>query len=325
MDFALSEEAQMIVDMAGQFADRHLVDHMRLHEEQGALPDAVQRAFNEAGLSMLGTIERDCELDIPWSARSKVIQRIAQADGAATLALWTQAWLPHAAQMLGAQNTDGLGYLHLVPSIETMSWPLPCIPSAGADRVFILDDAGNWGIAVVQATTVRALGLAAASPAQCHLEDWAERGEAQPQQAARARAITRLWGASILCGIARAALAYTCTYVQERVAFGKPLSHHQGVAFIVADMTMRTEGMDWLTTRAAWATEAGDMRAANDAWLEAIEASLWITDNAVQLLGGHGYTQDHPVEKWMRDARALTLLWGGVDLAERDARSMWEA
>jgi alkylation response protein AidB-like acyl-CoA dehydrogenase len=55
------------------------------------------------------------------------------------------------------------------------------------------------------------------------------------------------------------------------------------------------------------------------AWLEAREASLMVTDRGVQLLGGHGYMDDHPVEKWMRDARGLALLFGGEDEARFEA------
>jgi len=324
VDFSLPEDAQMIVDMAGQFADRHLAAEMRDHESRALVPGEVHAAFEASGLGLLGALEVDPEMPVSWAARCKAIQRLAQADGAATLALWTSAWLPHVAALLGASDAAEAGYLHLVTDIDAMAWPIPCVPSGGRSQILVLDDAGKWGLATVETTPVRALGLSAASPVQCTLTQFIEQGQATPEAAAQARAITRLWGAAILAGIARAALDYTAHYVQERIAFGKPLSHHQGVAFLVADMAMRTEGVDLLATRSAWAMESGETDAGTDAWLEAIEAGLWVTNQAVQLLGGHGYTREHPVEKWMRDARALTLLWGGIDMAERDARSGWE-
>jgi alkylation response protein AidB-like acyl-CoA dehydrogenase len=183
------------------------------------------------------------------------------------------------------------------------------------DRVLVLDDQGSFGIAEVSATPVRALGLQAAGPASCALIGWAEEGTASPAAAALVRASARLWGGAILTGIARASLEHASAYVQERVSFGKPLSNHQGVAFMVADMAMRLEGMDATSIHAAWMAESGETGPCTDAWLECIEGALFITNHAVQLLGGHGYTRDHPVEKWMRDARALSLLWGGLDLA----------
>jgi alkylation response protein AidB-like acyl-CoA dehydrogenase len=324
LDFSLPEDAQMIVDMAGQFAERHLKDAMRAHEGEASVPAAVHAAFADSGLGMLGALEVDPEMPVSWAARCKAVQRLAQADGAATLALWTTAWLPHVAASLGLTEPTALGYLHLVTDIDAMEWPVPCIPSGGQRHILVLDDGGKWGVAEVDITPIRTLGLSAASPVQCTLIRWVSTGDAGAAEAARARAITRLWGATILAGISRAALDYAAAYVQDRVAFGKPLAHHQGVAFMVADMAMRTEGIDLLTARSAWAMEEGDTQAGTDAWIEAIEASLWVTNHAVQLLGGHGYTSEHPVEKWMRDARALTLLWGGIDMAERDARAEWE-
>jgi alkylation response protein AidB-like acyl-CoA dehydrogenase len=186
--------------------------------------------------------------------------------------------------------------------------------------VLVVDEIGCWGVAHVRLTQVRSLGVRAAGLTGCAFEGWVERGRVPPEKAMHARAIMRLWGAAILAGLSRGALAHTMEYVQERSAFGKPLAHHQGLAFIVADMATRAEGMSLLVARSAWAMEGGEGSEGTDAWLEAVESSLWITNHAVQLLGGHGYTQDHPVEKWMRDARAIGLLWGGVDLAQRDAQ-----
>jgi alkylation response protein AidB-like acyl-CoA dehydrogenase len=200
-----------------------------------------------------------------------------------------------------------------------MTWPLPCVHLAGGDRVLVLDDAGSFGIAEVQTTPIRALGLSAAGPVQCTLQSWVEEGTASQADADAARAAARLWGASLLTGIAQASMAHASAYVQERMSFGKPLSNHQGVAFMVANMAMRLEGMDATCIHAAWMTESGEMGPCTDAWLECIEGALFITDHAVQLLGGHGYTRDHPVEKWMRDARALSLMWGGSDLALDEA------
>jgi len=326
MDFSLSEEAQMVVDMAGQFADRHLAPSMRVHEKEQCCPSGVVEAFEASGLAMLGALEEDPDMPMPWPARCQAIQRLAMADGATTLVLWTQAWLPHVAQRLGVSEAGAgvAGYLHLVQDIEAVSWPIVGIPIGGRDHVLVLDRNGAWGLARVDTAAIRTLGLAAASPAQCTLDEWIERGETNAEESDHAWAIARLWGAAILAGISRAALDYTCTYVQERVAFGRPLSNHQGVAFIVADMAMRVEGVDLLTSRAAWSVEGGVLSAATDAWLEASEAALWVTDSAVQMLGGHGYTQDHPVEKWMRDARSLTLLWGGPDAGLADASESLE-
>lgn len=317
MDFSLTEEERMVVQMAGQFADGELSKQMRAHEQAGELPPALSDKFEETGIPMLGVPEVDPDMPVSWAARSRAIQRLAQADGAATLQLWQAAWLPPVAAQLG---TSGAAHaLVLVRDRAEMTWPLACLPMGGGDRVLVLDDAGSFGIAEVSTAPVRALGLSAAGPVKCELVGWTEEGQASEAAAATARAIARLWGASILTGIAQASLQHASAYVQERVSFGKPLSNHQGVAFMVADMVMRVEGMDATCMHAAWMAESAEMGPCTDAWLECIEGALFVTNHAVQLLGGHGYTRDHPVEKWMRDARALSLLWGGLDLALDDA------
>jgi len=317
MDFSLTEEERMVVQMAGQFADGELSPNMRAHEASGRLPPELTDKFEETGIPMLGVPEVDPDMPVSWAARVRAIQRLAQADGAATLMLWQAAWLPPAAARLGSSGAAHA--LVLVRDRQQMRWPIPCVPMAGGNRILVLDDTGSFGVASVEATPTRALGLAAAGQASCSFISWAEEGTATQPAAAAVRASARLWGGAILTGIAQASLAHASAYVQERVTFGKPLSNHQGVAFMVADMAMRTEGMDVACAHAAWMLESGETGPATDAWLECIEGALFVTDHAVQLLGGHGYTRDHPVEKWMRDARALSLLWGGVDLALDDA------
>lgn len=319
MDFSLTDEERMLIEMAGQFADGELAKPMRDHEAAGSLPAALREAFEQTGIPMLGAPQVDPEMPVSWAARAQAIQRLAQADGAATLQLWRAAWLPAMAALMGCKTAPHA--LVLVQDRARMSWPLPCLPMGGGDRIVVLDQSGSFGLAQVEATEVRALGLSAAGPAACDFVAWLEEGQADEEAAAAVRASARLWGASILAGISRASLAHAAAYVQERISFGKPLSNHQGVAFMIADMVMRVEGMDAQCIHAAWMAESGQVAPCTDAWLECIEAGLYVTNHAVQLLGGHGYTRDHPVEKWMRDVRALTLLWGGRDLAMDDAAS----
>ena len=72
---------------------------------------------------------------------------------------------------------------------------------------------------------------------------------------------------------------------------------------------------------AAWRLDSGEeaREACASAYVEAVEQAMFVTPNAVQILGGHGFMQDYPVEKFMREARALGLLWGGVDIAREAA------
>ncbi len=109
-------------------------------------------------------------------------------------------------------------------------------------------------------------------------------------------------------GVAAAAYEYARAYAEQRVAFGKPIGHFQAVAFTLADMATAVDGARWMVWKAAWALDRGPATAeAAAAQAQAMEAAWFCTNFAVQVLGGAGYVQDHPVEKWMREAKVLSL------------------
>ncbi len=122
----------------------------------------------------------------------------------------------------------------------------------------------------------------------------------------------RVFAASLILGAARHAYAYARNYASERIVFGRPIAHHQGIAFQLVDCAVAIEAAECLLIQAAG--EGSPVAIAN-AYLLAVEAGDMVTDRAVQFLGGHGYLFDHPVEKRMRDVRALALLWGGTTAA----------
>lgn len=318
MDFSLSEVEEMLVESAGSFAERALRPAERHHEKQGAPDDSVLEAWEECGLAMLAEPRDDLEISGP--ARVRVLQKLAAGDGATTLALWLPALAQACAKRLGssAQNPQPTTML-LERDIETMVWPRPCLPLCGGDHLLVLDRAGAWGLARVSSEPVLAIGLRSSRPARVELVEWIQRGQVDLDLAQQLRAEARLSAAALLLGIARASCDYVAGYLPERVAFGKPLSQHQGLAFMYAEMAMALEAADLLLAKAAWDLDAGRNRTSIGAWLEAREAALMVTNRGVQLLGGHGYMDDHPVEKWMRDARGLALLIGGEDEARFEA------
>jgi alkylation response protein AidB-like acyl-CoA dehydrogenase len=111
-------------------------------------------------------------------------------------------------------------------------------------------------------------------------------------------------------GLARAAYETALEYTQERTAFGKPVAHFQAIAFTLAEMHMDVEAARWMVWRAAagfGVSDKPDGRDVAQAAVHANEAAWRVADNAVQLLGGAGFVQDFPVEKWMRDTKALAL------------------
>ncbi|NQD92734.1 acyl-CoA dehydrogenase, partial [Pseudomonas sp. CrR25] len=121
---------------------------------------------------------------------------------------------------------------------------------------------------------------------------------------------------ALAVGTAQAALDYVVAYCNERQAFGEPISHRQGVAFLVADIAVELDAMRLMVWRACARAEQGlpFRREAYLARLLCAEKAMQIGTDAVQLLGGHGFTQEHPVERWYRDLRAVALMAGGLHL-----------
>jgi alkylation response protein AidB-like acyl-CoA dehydrogenase len=126
--------------------------------------------------------------------------------------------------------------------------------------------------------------------------------------------LARLGWCALAVGTGQAVLDYVIPYVNGRVAFGEPVSHRQGVAFKVADIGIELEGMRLVTLRAASRVEQGKPYAREVALARKLcaDKGMAIGSDGVQLLGGHGYVKEHPVERWYRDLRAIGLMEGAV-------------
>src|ERR671921_627922 len=130
---------------------------------------------------------------------------------------------------------------------------------------------------------------------------------------------TRITIAAQALGIAQGALDYAKGYVKERKQFGKAIADFQGIQFMLADMAMKIEAARALTYQAAAASERGDadltyLGAAAKCF--ASDVAMEVTTDAVQLLGGYGYTRDYPVERMMRDAK-ITQIYEGTNQVQR--------
>ncbi|GAC1363328.1 MAG: acyl-CoA dehydrogenase [Actinomycetota bacterium] len=120
-------------------------------------------------------------------------------------------------------------------------------------------------------------------------------------------------------GLAQGALDQAIAYVKQREQFGRPISDFQGVRFMLADMAMATEAARLLTYRAASMVAAEDPRTGYFAAMAktfASDTAMSVTTDAVQLLGGYGYTKDFPVERMMRDAK-ITQIYEGTNQIQR--------
>ena len=113
-------------------------------------------------------------------------------------------------------------------------------------------------------------------------------------------------------GVARAAFEYSRDYAKERVAFGEPIASRQTIAFMLAEMAIEIDATRLLTWEAAWKLDRKE-DATKEASLTKTYADdmvLMVTDRAVQVLGGHGYIREHPVELWLRNGRGFTTFNG---------------
>ncbi len=203
------------------------------------------------------------------------------------------------------------------------------VPRASAGELFVvaadLDGRGpalfivESGAAGLSVEAEPAMGLRAAGTGRLRLSQVAVPssallGGADPAVYADCVRLARLGWCALAVGTGQAVLSYVTKYVNDRVAFGEPVSHRQGVAFKVADIGTELDGMRLLTYRAAARAEQGKPYAREVALARKLcaDKGMAIGSDGVQLLGGHGFVKEHPVERWYRDLRAVGLMEGAV-------------
>ena len=123
----------------------------------------------------------------------------------------------------------------------------------------------------------------------------------------------RVATAAAAVGVANAAFEYSRDYAKEREAFGVKIAQKQAIAFMLAEMRTEIEASRLLTWEAAWKLDQGKEDAFTEAYLASTSAAdmvMMVTDRAVQILGGHGYIREHPVEMWMRNGRGFAMFTG---------------
>ncbi len=118
-------------------------------------------------------------------------------------------------------------------------------------------------------------------------------------------------------GIARAAYEYALDYAKTREQFGRPIVENQGIAFMLADMKTTLDASRLLVWRAAWMGKNGIPFTAGEGSMSKLfagETAVAVTEKAIQILGGNGYTRDYPVERWHRDAKIYTIFEGTSEI-----------
>jgi alkylation response protein AidB-like acyl-CoA dehydrogenase len=181
--------------------------------------------------------------------------------------------------------------------------------------LFVIES-GTAGLTVEEEP---AMGLRPASTGRLLLEDvklpaGALLGEGKREDYVECVQRARVAWCSLAVGAAEATLDYVKQYVNERVAFGEPISNRQGVAFAVSDIGIESEGMRLATYRAASRADQGQDFARETAMARRLcaQKGMQIGSEGVQLLGGHGFVKEHPVERWYRDLRAAGVMEGAL-------------
>jgi acyl-CoA dehydrogenase len=142
-------------------------------------------------------------------------------------------------------------------------------------------------------------------------------GGAEGHEIERILASANVTQAALAVGMSRAALDYAIEYAKDREVFGVKVAQKQAIAFMLAEMATDIEGIRLVTWEAAWMLDAGKDESFNHAYLASTGAAdlvMMVTDRAVQILGGHGYIREHPVELWMRNGRGFAV-FNGLALA----------
>ncbi|MCB0927743.1 MAG: acyl-CoA dehydrogenase family protein [Mycolicibacterium insubricum] len=206
------------------------------------------------------------------------------------------------------------------------------VPAAAQAEVFIIAAqlGGKPAMFIVESDspglTVKAdpsMGLRAAALGQVELNgvtvplgNRLGEDEASDSDYTDAIALSRLGWAALAVGTSHAVLDYVIPYVKEREAFGEPIARRQAVAFMCANIAIELDGLRLVVWRGASRAEQG-MPFAREAALArklATDRGMQIGNDGVQLLGGHGYTKEHPVERWYRDLRGVGVAEGVVVL-----------
>jgi alkylation response protein AidB-like acyl-CoA dehydrogenase len=207
------------------------------------------------------------------------------------------------------------GSKSLVPLAADAELFLVFADLAGKPEAFLVDK-GTAGLTVEAEPT---MGLRAAKLGKLKLDNVrvpkaAKLGGDEGIDAERLIDLSRVAWAAMAVGTCDAILEYVKEYCNERVAFGEPITYRQSVAFMIANIAIELDGLRLLVYRAASRAEAEKSfrREATLAHVQAAEKAMQIATDGVQLLGGHGFTKEHPVELWYRQLRAIAIFEGAL-------------
>jgi acyl-CoA dehydrogenase len=210
------------------------------------------------------------------------------------------------------------GQKSYVPLADEAEYFLVYAKENNVTQAFIVP-AGAPGLQIGERTMlmgVKAFGVYAVDFQEVRIPVENRLGGSKGIRLSRLLTVSRMALAALAVGQARAAYEYALAYAKERTTFGAPIAHRQSIAFMLANMRIEIEATRLMVWEAAYRydTRQDATKAAVLAKQYADKMVLDITDSAVQILGGHGYVRDHPVELWLRNGRGFAT-WDGLLLA----------
>lgn len=356
-DLTPTEDEQMLVAVARDYAQEVLRPAAPDADAHCAAPEALLRAGVEIGLPILGVPESVGGLSEERSAVAAALVSEALAEGdmglavaalapgavATALTLWgseeqQQTYLPAftgedvAAAALCLSEPTVL-FDPLAPATRatrtqdgiTLTGVKSGVVRGAAAELFVVgaELEGRPALFLVESSAPGieihadpSMGVRAAGLTRLHLRDAPAEllGDAEGADYVECVRLSRVAWCALAVGTAQAVLDYVSDYVKTREAFGEPIAHRQSVAFMVADMAIELQAMRLLTWQAASRAAHGKEFAREAALARKLcaEKGMKIGLDGVQLLGGHGFVKEHPVERWYRDLRAVGVMEGAV-------------
>lgn len=335
-DLEPDDELALVAETARKFAQTELLPKLRSAEAARAVESPVRSVYEEIGLGGLELPEALGGAGLGTLARVLVNEELAAADPGAAMALdpfglagyplleaGAESALRSLSQATSRSVLVAIEDSDLVIDGDRLRGRIGWVPADSVGRAVVLTPSEALLIeSGLESIPLRGAGLRAAGACELCF-DGARIADRFGDTASctRARARARIYVASLLLGVMRNACDFSREYALQRQAFGRPIAHHQALAFLITDMQMALDGARLLVHEAAWRLDhhhpaAGE---AASAFVQCIEASRLIGPSGVQILGGHGFMADYPVEKCMRESRALGLLVGGWDAAVEEA------
>ena len=359
ISFSPTEEQQMIVSMAKQFANDEMRKIYRQCDENGEIPDSVIDTVWKMGLTSSSIPE---EYGGPGGEHSAITgsliaEELAWGDLSITMHILCPALFAYPILEMG-DETQKKKYLPLFCdekykaataalieprfgfdpySLSTTARPngdgyvlngekcyVPLAAEADLLLVYAAENGSSQGFIIEKGTKgleigeqeknmgIRALATYEISLKNCRIPKENRLGGEKGCDFNRIMNCSRVALSAMAVGVAKAAFEYSRDYAKERVAFGEPIASRQAIAFMLAEMAIEIDATRLMTWEAAWKLDRKGEATKEASLVEAYadDMVMMVTDRAVQILGGHGYVREHPVELWLRNGRGFVTFDG---------------